>query len=146
MQVQSSYVSTILTELFPISRQEAHPGDVKCVVGEEWWTSSVVWVAMLLQESSSIGQPITSFIFRPTGPDGKTYRNIAMESTALNNRLKVHLKAHNLTSGPTIHGIRRGRLQHDHANGSSVEELMATALTSTASIMTGRYLNTQAHL
>ena len=28
-------------------------------------TSSVMWVAMLLQESASIGQPITTFIFRP---------------------------------------------------------------------------------
>ena len=108
-------------------------------------TSSVMWVAMLLQESASIGQPITMFIFRPIGPYGKTYRNIAMESTALSNRLKVHLQAQNISSGPTIHGIRRGRLQHDCGNGSSVEELMATALTSTAFIMTGRYLNTEAH-
>ena len=105
----------------------------------------MMWVAILLQESASIRQPITSFIFRPTGPDGKICQNIAMESTALNNRLKVHLKAQNLVSGPTIHGIRRGRLQHDHGNGSSIEELIATALTSTASIMTGRYLHPQAH-
>lgn len=129
-----------------ICRQEAHPGTILCPVGADIPMCSAAWVSVLLRASAACGQPIVSTLFRPVGPSGRYFVERAVQSTAINERLKHHLMVHKLYCGQSTHGFRRGRLQYEEAQGKTLQQLMDLALVSTASVMKGRYLNKQAHL
>jgi len=60
------------------------------------------------------GWPLADFLFRPLAagrPAG--FRAHGMSSAAMNFRFKGHLRAAVLYKGHTLHGVKRGRLQHD---------------------------------
>ena len=68
-----------------------------------------------------------------------------MTSSEIANRTKEHLQAAQLYCGQTVHGSRRGSMQHDRYNlNKSVEEVGAAAGIKTAAIV-DRYLDRFRH-
>ena len=69
----------------------------------------------------------------------------ALTTSAMQQRLKRALRAHGLNEGETLHGFRRGRLQHEEAQGMTADALGALASISTPSVLS-RYRDTGRHL
>ena len=73
------------------------------------------------------GTPLKRWMIRPgyTGPgDRGLFREEALGSNALQQRLRRHLEAMGAYSGESLHSFRRGRTQHSRAAGATVAELM----------------------
>jgi hypothetical protein len=66
-------------------------------------------------------------------------------STALASRFKALLARYCLDEGETVHGIRRGTMQHAYASGVPVLEIMQQACIVTPGICS-RYLDVGRHL
>lgn len=81
-----------------------------------------------------LGKAGSSYLFSLSGGSD------ALSSTAINERLQAHLAAGSLFAGESAHGIWRGRLQHDHANGPSLLQLSALGQIQTPDVLQ-RYLD-----
>ncbi|KAK9834692.1 hypothetical protein WJX74_007658 [Apatococcus lobatus] len=77
-------------------------------------TYPIRWLSLSLQHASALRQPISSWLYRTLDNQGRVFTESPLTSTALNNRLTLHLKAADLYHGQTPHGMRRGHIQHLH--------------------------------
>ena len=106
---------------------------------------SMTWLNILLRKSADYGQLIVNFLTRPQSRDKKGFIERGMTSSEIANRTKEHLQAAQLYSGHTVHGSRRGSMQHDrYMLNKSVEEIGATAGIKTTAIV-HRYLDRFRH-
>lgn len=83
----------------------------------------------------------SDFLLRPEAADHQDFKPEAMTSCALNKRFQSLLRKHGLYEGETLHGIRRGTMQHAVNTGSTPAEVGARALQVTPSV-TQMYLDT----
>jgi len=83
----------------------------------------------------------SDFLLRPATADHMDFKNQAMESSAFNKRYQKLLEKQELLEGETLHGIRRGTMQHTRDTGSTQAEVGARALQVTPAV-TQMYLDT----
>jgi glutamine amidotransferase PdxT len=95
-------------------------------------------------ESASL--PITNWITRVQNRSKNGFVETGMSSAEIANRVKKHFKAVNLYVHHTVHGSRRGSMQHDvHVLGKSAAEAGEAAQIKTPAIVK-RYLDPHRHL
>ncbi len=89
--------------------------------------------------------PVTGFVFRPLDRSRQRFEERALSTSTLGARLRSHLCAMGLYGGETCHSFRRGRLQHEVAQGAGLSELMALGhMRSPQTVL--RYVHETAHL
>jgi hypothetical protein len=86
--------------------------------------------------------PSQIFNTRVLTPDRTGFVEKAMSSNDLNIRIQKHMKEAGIYAGHTIHGSRRGSMQHALQNGMSEEDTSRKAHPA----ITILYLNPFAHL
>ena len=87
------------------------------------------------------GISVSNYLLRAETSNHLDLKNEGLDSGAMNKRLQLLLKKYQLFEGETLHGIRRGSMQHAVATGQSVEEVGARALQKTRAV-TVDYLDT----
>jgi hypothetical protein len=91
-----------------------------------------------LTAHQAAGAPITNFLTRPLAPCRSVFAEKALTSAAIGVRFKQHLHGAGVYRGQTIHGTRRGSMQHAvHHRGWT-----ADAAGQQAQIRTGRVVKT----
>ena len=106
---------------------------------------SISWLLKVLQYSEQPGQPVTNHVTRPQGKDKKSFIERRMSSSDVANRAKHQLAAAGLSEKYTVHGSRRGSMQHAvHVLGQSAEQVGAAAQIRTPGIVQ-RYLDPFRH-
>lgn len=83
----------------------------------------------------------SDYLLRPKAEHHCDFKLGPMESSAMNKRYQALLQEHGLFAGETLHGIRRGTMQHAVATGSTPAEVGARALQVTPAV-TQMYLDT----
>lgn len=106
---------------------------------------SISWLVRLLALCDAAGLPVTNYLTRPQSKDKKSFLEQGLGSTVVANRVKQHLSDAKLYRGQTVHGSRRGSMQHAvHVLGQSQEEVAKAAQIRTPAI-TQRYLDPFRH-
>lgn len=99
----------------------------------------------LLAAHEAAACPITNWITRVQARSKVGFANKGMSSAEIANRVKKHFKAAGIFSNHTVHGSRRGSMQHDvYVLGKSSEEAGRAAQIRTPSIVQ-RYLDPHRH-
>ncbi|KAK9821705.1 hypothetical protein WJX74_010915 [Apatococcus lobatus] len=96
------------------TQHPAHAGSAILQYNPVDSTCPIRWLSLSLQHASTLRQPISSWLYRTLDSQGRVLTESPLTSTALNNRLTLHLKAADLYHGQTPHGMRRGHIQHLH--------------------------------
>lgn len=91
---------------------------------------------------SQSGISLHPSLLRPQKENGEGFKDCSLSSSDLNKRFQKLLQAHGLWEGETLHGLRRGSLQHDAAGGSSLEAVGRHALHAPPYRTTELYLDT----
>lgn len=106
---------------------------------------SMSWLAKLLQASESAKMPVTNYITRPQSRDKAGFSERPLTSAEVANRVRKHFTAAGLYKGQTVHGSRRGSMQHDvYKLGKTAEEAGNAAQIRTPAIVQ-RYLDPFRH-
>ena len=106
---------------------------------------SISWLLKLLQFSEQLGQVVTNHVTTPQGKEEKSFLERRMSSSDVANRAKHHFAAAGLSEKYTVHGSRRGSMQHAvHVLGQSVEQVGEAAQIRTPRIVQ-RYLDPFRH-
>ena len=106
---------------------------------------SISWLVKLFVLCDAAGLPVTNHLTRPQSKDKQHFLEQGLSSTVVANRVKQHLADARLYRGQTVHGSRRGSMQHDvHVLGHSPDEVAKAAQIRTAAI-TQRYLDRFRH-
>ena len=106
---------------------------------------SMAWLQRVLTLSLELGQPITNFLSRPLGKDKKSFRERGLTSAAVARMTLQHFTAAGILGKHTVHGSRRGSMQHAvHVLGQSAEQAGAAAQIRTPAIIQ-RYLDPFRH-
>ena len=101
---------------------------------------------LCLAAYSTAGHPIVNFLTRPLARDKQSFKEEGMTSADLNMRFKQHLVAAGVYRGQTIHGTRRGSMQHAvHSEGRGLDEVARQAQIRTRAIV-HRYLDRARHM
>lgn len=90
---------------------------------------------------AAAGVTDSEFILRPETSNHLDLKNDGLSSSVMNKRMQKLLDEYGEWKGETLHGIRRGTMQHDAAMGKIVEEIGAKALQVTREV-TIAYLDT----
>jgi len=106
---------------------------------------SVAQLLECLTTYAAQNQPITNFLTRVLNPERTGFVEKAMSSNDIGARAKNHLQSAGLYEGHTVHGTRRGSMQHAVQNGMSVEDVSRKAQIKTPAIA-NLYLNPFGHL
>ena len=102
---------------------------------------SMSWLQKLLTLSLELGQPITNFLSRPLGKDKKSFRERRLTSAAIATITMQRFSAAGVLGKHTVHGSRRGSMQHAvYVLGRSAEQAGAAAQIRTPAIVQ-RYLD-----
>ena len=106
---------------------------------------SISWLGKLCALCDDAGLPITNHLTRPQSKDKKQFLEQGLSSTIVANRVRQHLADAKLYRGQTVHGSRRGSMQHAvHVLGHSPEDVAKAAQIRTPAI-TQRYLDRFRH-
>ena len=106
---------------------------------------SMSWLLNILQCSEELGQPVTNHVTRPQGKDKKSFIERKMSSSDVAYRAKHHFASVGLSKKCTVHGSRRGSMQHTmHVLGHLVEQVGTAAQIRTPGIVQ-RYLDPFRH-
>lgn len=106
---------------------------------------SISWLVKLMAICDGAGLPITNYLTRPQSRDKKHFLEQGMGSTIVANRVRQHLSDAKLYKGQTVHGSRRGSMQHAvHVLGQSPEDVARAAHIRTPAIAQ-RYLDRFRH-
>lgn len=88
------------------------------------------------------GFSLEPFLLRPSIESRAGFKPSALSSSSLNKSFQERLAEHGLGEGETLHGVRRGTMQHQRAQGASVEEVGRRALHAAPFATTELYLDT----
>lgn len=106
---------------------------------------SMSWLGRLLQASEATKLLVTNYITRPQSRDKAGFLERCLTSAEVANRVRKHFMAAGLYLGQTVHGSRRGSMQHDvYKLGKSAEEAGQAAQIRTPAIVQ-RYLDPFRH-
>ena len=106
---------------------------------------SISWLARLCKICDVVGMPITNYLTRPQSKDKRHFLEQGLGSTIVANRVRQHLADAKLYRGQTVHGSRRGSMQHAvHVLGQSPEDVAKAAQIRTP-VITQRYLDRFRH-
>ena len=106
---------------------------------------SMSWLERLIVLSLDVRRPITNFVTRPLGKDKKTFSESGLTSAAVIRVIAQHFSAGQISGKHTVHGSRRGSMQHAvHVLGQSAEQAGAAAQLRTPAIVQ-RYLDPFRH-
>lgn len=105
----------------------------------------MTWLQNVLALSLDLGQPVTNFLSRPLGKDKKSFIERRLTSAAVARVTLQHFSAAGIEGKHTVHGSRRGSMQHAvHVLGHSTEQAGAAAQIRTPAIVQ-RYLDPFRH-
>eukprot|EP00884_Botryococcus_braunii_P016079 jgi/Botrbrau1/3154/Bobra.0070s0120.1 len=99
----------------------------------------------LLAQSAAQGHPITQFLCRPMSAGKDCFQERRLSVAAFEEDIDLHFTAANIPYHATLHGSRRGALQHHSQQGHSLEALGLMAQIKTPSV-TKRYIDPTRHL
>ena len=103
--------------------------------------SAVPWLRRDIAAYEEAGQPITNWITRPLTRDKRSFQEMVLSSSVIAERRRLHWKAAGSDDGQTVHGSRRGSMQHDaYVLGKTLEEIAESAQIRTPAIVR-RYLD-----
>jgi hypothetical protein len=106
---------------------------------------SITQLRLCLRAHEVQQHPITNFLTRVLTQDRTGFCEKPMSSNDISARVQKHLRNAGIYAGHTIHGTRRGSMQHAVQNGVSEEAISRRAQIKTPAI-TRLYLNPYAHL
>ena len=113
------------------------------ITGDE--LCSMAWLQRVVAMSLDVRQPITNFLTRPLGKDKTIFSEKSLTSAAVARIISHHFPAASITGKHTVHGSRRGSMQHAvHVLGQSAEQAGAAAQIRTPAIIQ-RYLDPFRH-
>jgi hypothetical protein len=92
--------------------------------------------------ASKVGLALEPFLLRPVNTNGIGFKDTCMSSSSLNKRFQKLLSEVGLWEGETLHGVRRGSMQHDAAGGATIEQIGRRALHAPPFSTTALYLDT----
>ena len=98
----------------------------------------------LLVRSAALGHPITNFLCRPLSPCKESFVERSLSVAAFEYDIDSHFTAANIPYHATLHGSRRGALQHHAQQGASLDALGLLAQIKTPEV-TKRYVDPTRH-
>lgn len=102
-------------------------------------------LAIFSQHCQQYGWPIRRYLFRPERSNKVGFLDQPLTSKAIQHQYQTALERHGLCDGHTLHGVRRGGMQHrHHVLGESEDSVGAQALIVTKAIVK-RYLDPSRH-
>lgn len=99
---------------------------------------------IFLVTSLRLGHPISSFICRPLNPSRSGFVESSLSVSAFEEDVSHHFTQAEIPYHPTLHGSRRGSLQHHSNQGALFEELAQRAQIKTPAVLQ-RYLDPSRH-
>eukprot|EP00884_Botryococcus_braunii_P006635 jgi/Botrbrau1/15973/Bobra.0294s0011.1 len=99
----------------------------------------------LLAQSAALGHPVTQFLCRPLSANKDQFLERSLSVAAFEDDIDTHFTAANIPYHATLHGSRRGALQHHDQQGQSLEALGLLAQIKTPNV-TKRYIDPNRHL
>jgi hypothetical protein len=113
-------------------RQHAHPGEVQVQVEEAAGASYclVRWLRVYAAAMQACDHVVQSWVFRPVMVGSHAgFQNKPMSSQTMNAAYQRHVRACEFFQGESLHGIRRGKFQHNrYVLGMSRQEIADSAL------------------
>jgi hypothetical protein len=81
---------------------------------------------LCLDAHSTAGHPVVNFLTRPLARNKSSFKEEGMTSADLNMSFKQHLLAAGVYRGQTVHGTRRGSMQHAvHVAGRDIQHKLS---------------------
>eukprot|EP00884_Botryococcus_braunii_P004912 jgi/Botrbrau1/14421/Bobra.0014s0068.1 len=99
----------------------------------------------LLVQSAALGHPVTQFLCRPLSSNKDHFIERSLSVAAFEEDIDFHFTAANIPYHATLHGSRRGSLQHHDQQGQTLEALGRLAQIKTPNV-TKRYIDPTRHL
>jgi hypothetical protein len=106
---------------------------------------SVERLHQLLLLSHRLGHPVTSFLCRPLNSDKSGFMESSLSVQAFEEDVAAHFASAGVDFHATLHGSRRGALQHHANQGANEAQLSQLAQIKTPAVLQ-RYLDPQRHL
>jgi hypothetical protein len=125
-------------------KHNLHP-DVMTIPRKDGPLCPIQRLHTLLAQSAALGHPVTKFLCRPLSPSKDQFLERSLSVAAFEADIDSHFTAANIPYHATLHGSRRGALQHHDQQGQSLEALGLLAQIKTPSI-TQRYIDPTRHL
>lgn len=125
-------------------KHNLHP-DVMSVARKDGPLCPVQRLHTLLVRSAELGHPITQFLCRPLSASKDSFLERSLSVAAFEEDIDSHFSSANIPYHATLHGSRRGSLQHHARSGLSLEALGLKAQIKTPHI-TKRYIDPTRHL
>jgi hypothetical protein len=130
------------------SRQHARPGEILIFKEPERRAAYCLlrWLPEYAAAMSACGSPVERWVFKPLlEPLHEEFREGPMSSQAMNAAYQRHVQACKFFMGETLHGIRRGRYQHQRYEMGMTRQQIADAALVTDLATVDRYLHRTAH-
>ena len=124
-------------------KHNLHP-DVMIVTRKDGPLCPIRRLHALLVQSAALGHPITNFLCRPLTACKDGFIESSLTVAAIEDDIDAHFTAAEIPYHATLHGSRRGSLQHHAQQGESMESLGLRAQIKTPSV-TQRYLDPTRH-
>jgi hypothetical protein len=125
-------------------KHNLHP-DVMIIARKNGPMCPIQRLHILLTQSAALGHPVTQFLCRPLSADKNQFLEISLSVAAFEDDIDAHFTAANIPYHATLHGSRRGALQHLDQQGHSMETLGLLAQIKTPSVLK-RYTDPSRHL
>jgi hypothetical protein len=98
----------------------------------------------LLAHAALSGRPITGYLCRPLNPSRTGFLEASLSVSAFEEDVAAHFTASGIPYHATLHGSRRGSLQHHADRGTPLEQLARLAQIKTPAVLQ-RYLDPFRH-
>jgi hypothetical protein len=125
-------------------KHNLHP-DVMVITRKDGPLCPIQRLHTLLVQSAALGHPITQFLCRPLSASKDRFLERSLSVAAFEEDIDAHFTAANIPYHATLHGSRRGSLQHHDQQGQSLEAIGLLAQIKTPSV-TKRYIDPTRHL
>jgi hypothetical protein len=130
------------------ARQHARPGEIVIAMEPERRAAYCLlrWLPVYAAAMAACGSPVVHWVFKPLlEPLHVEFREGSLGSKAMNAAYQRHVHACKFFMGETLHGIRRGRYQHQRYElGMTRQQIADSALVSDLATV-DRYLHRTAH-
>jgi hypothetical protein len=125
-------------------KHNLHP-DVMVITRKDGPLCPIQRLHTLLVQSAALGHPVTQFLCRPLSTSKDCFLERSLSMAAFEEDIDAHFTAANIPYHATLHGSRRGSLQHHDQQGQSLEAIGLLAQIKTPSV-TKRYIDPTRHL
>jgi hypothetical protein len=125
-------------------KHNLHP-DVMVITRKDGPLCPIQRLHTLLAQSAAQGHPVTQFLCRPLSANKDQFLERSLSVAAFEGDIDTHFTAAHIPYHATLHGSRRGALQHHDQQGHSLEALGLLAQIKTPSVIK-RYTDPTRHL